>query len=72
MVANMYTVQKGQQQYLYFPLPVVGLTGLKSGQGEPVLEHKDCGNVSLVVNDYTRISQRRLQTTVNDCNILHD
>ena len=40
-----------KQQYQLFPLPVVGLTGLKSGTGEPVLGHKDFENVSLVVND---------------------
>ena len=41
-----------KQQYLYFPLPWFGLVGLKSGTGEPVLGHKGCENVSLVVNDY--------------------
>ena len=41
-----------EQQYLYFPLPWFGWTGLNSGTREPVLGHKDCGNVSLVVNDY--------------------
>ena len=41
-----------EQQYRLFPLPVVGLVGLRSGTGEPVLGHKDYGNVSLVVNDY--------------------
>ena len=41
-----------QQQYRLFPLPHNGLTGLEVGVGDPVLGHKDCGNVSLVVNDY--------------------
>ena len=43
---------KEQQQYQLFPLPWFGWVGLKLGQGEPVLGDKDCGNVSLVVNDY--------------------
>ena len=43
---------ESQQQYRLFPLPVVGLVGLKSGVEEPVLGHKKGGNVSLVVNDY--------------------
>ena len=43
---------KVKQQYLLFTLPVVGLTGLKSGTGEPVLGHKKYEIVSLVVNDY--------------------
>ena len=42
---------RSEQQYLYFPLPHIGLTGLKSGTGELVSGHKDYGNVSLVVND---------------------
>ena len=41
-----------QQQYWLFPLPHNGLTGLECGVKEPVLGHKDCENVSLVVNDY--------------------
>ena len=41
-----------QQQYQLFPLPWFGLVGLILGQGEPVLGHKDCWDVSLVVNDY--------------------
>ena len=41
-----------QQQYILFPLPHIGWVGLELGQGEPVSGHKNCGNVSLVVNDY--------------------
>ena len=43
---------KVQQQYQSFPLSCFGLTGLISGQTEPVLGHKECEIVSLVVNDY--------------------
>ena len=46
------TSGNNEQQYRLFPLPVVGWVGLELGQGEPVLGHKNCWNVSLVVNDY--------------------
>ena len=45
-------IHANQQQYQSFPLPCFGLTGLISGQTEPVSGHKDYGNVSLVVNGY--------------------
>ena len=54
---------KIEQQYILFPLPVVGLVGLECGVGEPVLGHKDCGNVSLVVNDYS--SETCLRSTIH-------
>ena len=35
-----------------FRYEAYALTGWLSGTREPVLVHKNCGNVSLVVNDY--------------------
>ena len=35
-----------------FPYEAYALTGFVCGQTEPVLVHKDCRDVSLVVNDY--------------------
>ena len=52
IIKNSCNFDSEQQQYQLFPLPWFGLTGLKVGVGEPVLGHKDCGDVSLVVNDY--------------------
>ena len=51
-----------QQQYQLFPLPWFGLVGLKSGTGEPVLGHKGCGNVSLVVNNHCCFSMKYWET----------
>ena len=36
------------------------LTGLECGVGEPVLGHKDCGDVSLVVNEFRVPEKKRL------------
>ena len=41
MLYLMLFIARGQQQYLYFPLPWFGWVGLECGVGEPVLGHKD-------------------------------
>ena len=49
---NLLIISKLSSSINLFRYGFYALTGWLSGTREPVLGHKNCGNVSLVVNDY--------------------